>query len=131
MRTLRLARIAAEAEGLRLRSQLQRTAIRIGFGLVALVFLTGALVFVHVGIWYWLRLGVGWTQQSCSFAIAAGDVVLAMFLMLLAARSGPGRVEMEALEVRRRAVQNVASSLALSSLLLPILQMGVGMFRRR
>ena len=48
MRTLRLARIAAEAEGLRLRHVAQRTAGRAAAGIVALVFLTGAVAFAQV-----------------------------------------------------------------------------------
>ena len=56
MRALRLARIAAEAEGLRLRYSAQRTVMRAILGLVALAFLFGALVFGQIAAWYWLRM---------------------------------------------------------------------------
>ena len=59
MRTLRLARIAAEAEGLRLRHRAQRTAVRAASALIALAFLLGAVVFVHIAAWFWLRLVLG------------------------------------------------------------------------
>ena len=59
MRTLRLARIAAEAEGLRLRRMAQRTAIRLAIGLIALFFLFCAFAIFHVGVWFWLRDAVG------------------------------------------------------------------------
>jgi phage shock protein PspC (stress-responsive transcriptional regulator) len=60
VRTFRLARIAAEAEGLRLREQAQRTAVRVAFGMAAMVFMLGVLVFLHIAAWYWIRQS--WAQ---------------------------------------------------------------------
>lgn len=131
MRTLRLARVAAEAEGLRLRTMAQRIATRILMGLVALVFLGGTLVFAHIAVWYWLRLDYGWRQISTAGVLGGADLVLAALLAFLAIRSTPSRTELEALELRRRAWQGVASSLALSSLLMPLLRLGLGAMRRR
>jgi hypothetical protein len=131
MRTLRLARVAAEAEGLRLRTMAQRMVTRILVGLVALVFLAGVLVFVHVAIWYWLRLDFGWNQISTAAILGGGDLVIAAVLGLMAARSSPGRIEREALELRRRAWISARSTLAISAALTPALRLGLRYMRRR
>jgi hypothetical protein len=130
MRSLRLARIAAEAEGLRLRQRAKRTAVRLAFGVVALVFLAGALAFAHIAAWFWLRLD--WEARHASLILAGADLVLAVFLALLAARSSPGRVEREALAVRQRAIDTATSPLALSALAMPVLRvLGNLLWRRR
>jgi len=131
MRPLRLARVAAEAEGLRLRRMAQRIVSRIIMAVVALVFLMGTLVFAHVLIWYWLRLDYGWTQIWTAVTLGGGDLVIAALLALLASRSSPGRVEQEALDVRRRAVASIQSTLTLSQLLLPVFRLGLQFRRRR
>ncbi len=131
MRTLRLARVAAEAEGLRLRSMARRIAVRALLGLLALVFLAGTLVFVHVALWYWLRLSYEWQQVSVAALLGGADLVLAALLAMLAMRSSPSRTEVEALEIRRRAWRGVASTMALSTLMMPLLRLGVSVLRRR
>lgn len=131
MRTLRLARIAAEAEGLRLRRQMQRTVVRAAIGLVGLMFLGWALAFAHVAAWFWLRESVGWNSAGASAAIAGADLVIAAFLVLLMARSTPGRVEMEALQVRQRAVESATSSFALATILAPTLRLVINLLRRK
>jgi TRAP-type C4-dicarboxylate transport system permease small subunit len=129
MRTLRLARIAAEAEALRLRERAQRTAVRVAFGMVAMIFMLGVLVFLHIAAWYWIRQS--WQQEYAALALAGADFVLAMVLAFLAARSSPRRVEVEALAVRQRAVESAVSSLAMSSLALQGLRLATSLLRRR
>ncbi|HEY3847826.1 MAG TPA: hypothetical protein VGL95_12000 [Acetobacteraceae bacterium] len=131
MRTLRLARIAAEAEGLRLRRQARRTAVRLAIGVVALIFLAWALAFAHVAAWYWLREGVGWAQPGTAMAITGADLVIAAFLALLAARSSPGRVEMDALQVRQRALESATSGFALTTMLVPAVRLALNVLRRK
>ena len=114
MRTLRLARIAAEAEGLRLRQRVRRAAIRTAFGILAMGCLAGAVVFGHVSAWFWLRLY--WESLHTALILTGADVVLAAVLALLAARSSPGRVELDALAVRRQAIERATSTLAFSAL---------------
>ena len=114
MRTLRLARIAAEAEGLRLRHHAQRTVVRAVLGITALGFLTAAVVFAHIAIWCWLQ--TFWERQNVALTLAAGDLVLALLLGLLAARSSPGRVEREATAVRRRALEAASATVAATTL---------------
>jgi hypothetical protein len=129
MRSLRLARIAAEAEGLRLRYGLKRAVVRAVLGLLALAFLLGALVLCHVAVWLWLRQA--WEALPATLILAGGDVVLAVILALFAARSSPGRVEAEALAVRQRALEAATSGVALSTLAVPLLRLGIDRLRRR
>lgn len=113
MRTLRLARIAAEAEGVRLRAQARRTMVRAVLGLIALGFLAAAIAFGHVAVWFALRQGAGWADWAAASAVAGGDLAIAVVLVLLAARSTPGQVEREALLVRQRALDGATSGVAL------------------
>jgi hypothetical protein len=120
MRALRLARIAAEAESLRLSRQVRRTAIRVAVAVVALGFLAGAVLFAHLAVWFWLRLH--WESLHAALIVAGADLVLAIFLALLAARSSPSRVELDALAVRQRALDSATSMLAFSALAMQLLR---------
>ena len=129
MRALRLARVAAEAEGLRLRERMRRTAMRAAFGIVAIGFLAAAVVFAHVAAWFWLR--VAWEAQNAALIGAGADLLLAILLAVLAARSSPGRVELEALAVRRRAIDSATSTLAFSALAMQLLRLFTSLLSRR
>jgi len=128
LRPLRLARVAAEAEGLRLRYVAQRTATRVIVGVIALIFLLAGLGFFHIALWFWLRRH--FESPETSLIVAGGDLLIAVIFGLVAARSSPGRLEREALEIRRRALENVASTLTYSTLAAQALRVGVSMFRR-
>jgi hypothetical protein len=122
LRPVRLARIAAEAEGVRLRGFAARIATRAAFGVVALVFLLAVLVFVHIAAWYAL-VSIAELSFLASTGIVGGvDLLIAIILGLMARRSAPTEVEVEALNVRRRAVQGLPSTLSVSQLMLPVLQ---------
>jgi len=129
MRALRLARIAAEAEGVRLRERMRRSATRAAFAVIALGFLAGAVVFAHIAAWFWLRLA--WQAQYAALIIAGADLVLAVLLALLAARWSPGRVELEALAVRRQAIDSATSSLAFSALATQLVRLFFNLLSRR
>jgi len=129
MRPLRLARVAAEAEGVRLRQLARRTVFRAVCGIVALVFLAGALGFCHFAVWFWLRQS--FAPPAAALIIAGGDLLLAIVLGVLAARSSPGRVEVEALAVRRRAVESITGSIALTTLGTQLLGLAIRVLRRR
>lgn len=129
MRTLRLARIAAEAEGLRLRHSIRRGVVRGMFGVVAGGFLASALVFCHIAGWFWLRQS--WQPPSTALIIAGVDLVLALVLALIAARSSPSAIEVEALAVRQRALDSATRSLVFSDLALQLVRIGVELFRRK
>lgn len=128
MRALRLARIAAEAEGLRLRHRAQRALIAAILASIASVFMLGALVFCHVAAWFYLR--AHWEPPETALILAGADVLLALVLVLLAARSTTSRVELEALAVRQRALESIGSTLAISALATQLLRIAVSVFRR-
>jgi hypothetical protein len=128
MRTLRLARIAAEAEGLRLRHRAKRTAFRVALGVVAAAFLLGAVAFAHIAVWYWLRSS--WQPQFVALTLAGADLLVAVLLGLLASRSAPDRTELEALAVRQRALEGAAGSIAWSALALEVLRIAGSLLSR-
>ena len=131
MRPFRLARIAAEAEGVRLRGMAARIATRAAFGILALVFLAGALVFAHLAAWYELRTALELSYLLAVGSLGGADLLVAIVLLLLASRSTPSRVEIEALEVRRKAIEGISSAMSITALLLPLLRLATSFRRRR
>ncbi len=131
MRLSRLARIAAEAEGVRLRGMATRTTKRVVFALTALFFIAGVLVFAHLAVWYELRTALDQTYLISIAILGGADLLLAMILLFLAARSSPSRVETEALEVRRKAIEGIGSALNVASMLLPLLSFATSFRNRR
>ncbi len=131
MRPIRLARIAAEAEGVRLRGLASRLAFRIAFALAASLFAIGAIVFVHIAAWYWIRLDEGLSYLATAGILGGIDLLIAVILVALASRSGPSRVEREALDVRNRALEGVTNVFSASQLALPALRIVAGLRRRR
>jgi hypothetical protein len=109
-----------EAEVLRLSHRLRRTLFGIALGCFAAALLLAAVGFIHVAIWYWLRESFPAKYVAAMFAGA--DVVLAIILAVFATRSSPGRVELEALVVRRRAMDDAAASVGFSALLLQVVR---------
>jgi hypothetical protein len=128
MRTLRLARIAAEAEGLRLRHVARRSAVRAVLAVIGLSFLLSASMFCQIAAWYWLR--VTWDRPAAALILAGADLILAVILAMLAAHSSPAQVEVEALAVRNRALESATSSLAISALLAESVRLAFDLFRR-
>jgi len=131
MRAVRLARIAAEAEGVRLRGLISRTVTRVILGVIALLFVLGAIVVAHVAAWYWLQTGLGQTFLAASGIVGGADLLVAIVLGFLATRSSPSRIEIEALEVRRKAIQSIGTTLSLTQLAIPLLRIVADLRRRR
>jgi hypothetical protein len=131
MHPFRLARIAGEAEVVRLRALTSRMVMRVMFGAVALLFVLGALAFAHVAAWYWVRAGLNQTFLAATGILGGADLLVAVILGLLAVRSAPSRVEVEALDVRRQAIQAMGSSLSLARMAIPVLRMAANLWRRR
>lgn len=131
MRPFRLARIAAEAEGVRLRGMATRIATRVVFAIIALFFLSGALVFAHVAAWYELRTALDQSYLITTAILGGADLLVAIVLLFLASRSTPSRVETEALEVRRQAIEGIGSALSITTMLLPLLRLATSFRRRR
>ncbi|MDR3533668.1 MAG: hypothetical protein P4L90_24290 [Rhodopila sp.] len=130
MKPFKLARIAAEAESLRLRGMFVRIVTRGVLALVALMFVMGTVVFVHIGAWHWIRISAEQTFLMTTAILGGADLLVAIVLGLLASRSGPSRIEREALEIRSKALQGMGSALSLTQIVVPILQLLIGMRRR-
>jgi hypothetical protein len=131
MRPFRLARVAAEAEGVRLRGLASRIVTRAILGVVALLFALGAIVFAHVAAWYWLRTGLDQTFLAAAGILGGGDLLVAVILGFAATRSAPSRVELEALDVRRKAIRAIGSTLSLTQMVIPLLRLVANLRRRR
>ena len=120
MRPLRLARIAAEAEALRLRHRARRTATRVALAIIATAFLIGAVAFVHIAAWFWLRHS--WDEQYVALTLAGADLVVAALLAVLATRSTPSPIERDALAVRERALEGATAAITWSTLAIQLLR---------
>jgi hypothetical protein len=118
-RPFTLVRIAAEAEVVRLRALANRTALRAVLAAIALLFLLGALVFAHVAAWFWLD-----RPAVASAGILGGtDLLLAIIFGGLALRSAQSAVELGAINIRRQALQGIASQTALARLLISVVRL--------
>ena len=121
MRALRLARIAAQAEGLQLRQQLRRRIVQAVMGVIAVVFVICALAVAHFA--GWLALVDVVQPVYAALILLAIDVVIAAVFGLLASRSSPGRVELEARQVRDQAKQQLAIAAATAGAFAPVARM--------
>ncbi len=131
MRPIRLARIAAEAEGVRLRGLATRIATRVGFAIVALFFVLGAVVFLHAVAWFAIRSEFDLSPIATAAILGGVDLAIAIILGWLASRSSPSKVEVEAREVRRKALEGIGSALSLTQMVVPVLRLATGVGRRR
>ena len=114
MRATNLIKIAVEAEILRIRHMLKRQGMRAAFGLAAVIFILGVFVLANMAGWQVLRLYV--SAMYATFIMLGVHVLIAVILGLLAVRSSPGHTETEALALRKRALREAQSSLALGAL---------------
>ena len=130
MRAYRLAHVAVEAETIRWKSIAIRLATRVAYGLIAALFLLGVLVFIHIAAWSWLRGSFAFSELATAGILGGVDLVIGVILGVLATRSTPSRAEQEALEVRRRAVQNIGTALSISQMAIPALRLANTMLRR-
>jgi TRAP-type mannitol/chloroaromatic compound transport system permease large subunit len=118
MRATSLIRLAAEAEMLRIRHMLTRQGMRAAYGLAALVFALGVLVLANIIGWQVLRLYV---DSIYATVILLGiNLLLTTVFAMLAVKSSPSYAEQEALKVRQEALQEVQGSIAVSTVLLPL-----------
>jgi len=125
LRPVRLTRIAAEAEGVRLRGFATRVATRAAFAAVAVLFMLAVLAFVQIAAWYVLFSIAGLSFLVSTGIVGGVDLVIAVILGLVARSSTPTEVEVEALEVRRRAVHGLPSTMSVSQMMLPVLEAAV------
>jgi hypothetical protein len=114
MRSLRLGRIAAEAELLRLRLYASRQAMRAALGAVAALFLLFALFGGHVG--GVIALSRVMQPLWAVLAVAGGDLLLALILAAIAMRNQPSVGEREARLVRMAAQEELRTEVLVAPL---------------
>jgi uncharacterized membrane protein len=114
MRAVELAKVAANAEALRLRQLASRQAMRAAYGAVAAVFGLAVLVLVHVVLYNILVLYV--SPLVASLILLALDLVVAGICGLKALKSTPSAIEEEALAIRKQALIDLKGSVTMMSL---------------
>jgi hypothetical protein len=114
MRSVNLVKVAIEAEILRYKSMAARQARRAGFGVAALIFGVGFLITLEIAGWQAARMYI--QPIYATLCIMGFNFVVAAVFAVVAMRSNPGRSEIDALAVRKRAVQALQTSMAISAL---------------
>jgi type VI protein secretion system component VasK len=114
MRATNLLKVAAEAEYLRIQHLLKRQGMRAAIGLVAVIFALCTLAWVNVIGWQIVQLFVQ-SPIYTTLIMLGINLLLAVICIILAARNTPSRTEQEALELRRRALDEARGSFALSA----------------
>jgi hypothetical protein len=115
MRAVNLAKVAARAEILRLKHTLKRQAMRVVYGLVAVVFAIGVLVLANVAAWQVLQMYM--MPIYATLVLLGINLLIATIFGIVATRSSPSRIERDALAIRRKALQEAQASLALGAAL--------------
>jgi len=118
MRTLKLARIAAEAEGLRLRRMARRRGIQVAEGVVAVTFLCFGLMAAHFAGFLALLKVVA--PLAAALIVLGVDLLLTLVFGFLAMHSTPSRIEQEAFQVREQAKQQLAIATATATTWAPV-----------
>ena len=129
MRPVRLAQIAAQAEGLRLRRRVRRIVMQIVLAILALPFLLAALGFLETS--FWSYVAKHFQPEEAALIVMGGNLLVAVLLLGLAMmRGSEDRISLEALEVRRRALENVQRSVTVATLAGPIAGFLLNQLRR-
>jgi hypothetical protein len=120
-RSVELVKVAVQAEALRLRRHARRTALRAGYGAVAIVFLLAAFTAAHVA--GALELSQHVSPVQAVLIVAGADLVIAIVLGLLASRDTPDRIEHEARQISETARSQLLEVAAMATLVGPALRM--------
>ena len=118
MKTVDLGRAAANAEVLRLKRMIGRQVTRAVLGVVAVVFLIGALILLHV-VGY-VALAPYLTPLEDSAVLLALDLVIAIICGVLAMRNSPDSIEVEAKLLRDQSIMAMKESLKFAALVGPV-----------
>ena len=89
MRAANLAKVAAQAELLRIQYMLKRQGMRVAFGLIAAIFLLGVIVLANVAGWQVARMYV--LPIYATTIMLGANLLLAAIFGILGARSVPSR----------------------------------------
>lgn len=114
MRSVELARAAAQAEALRVRLFATRQAMRGAFGAVAAVFGLAILVMLHVILY--LLLVPHMHPVIAALIVLVVDLVVAIVFAMLAKRNQPSQIEREARLLRDQSLAELRASLTVMSL---------------
>ena len=118
IRSVRLVRIAADAERLRLRRRIRRAVISAVLGGIALLFALFALGAAHLA--FYLALNMRFMPVYSALIVLGVDVGVLLVLGVLAMRGGEDRLEREAREVRDQAMGQVRDNVAFWVMLAPL-----------
>jgi hypothetical protein len=129
IRSLRLAQIAVQAEALRLRRLGRRTAVRVGLVLVAAPFMLACFGFFETALWEWLSRQL--LPAYAALIIAGVNLAFGGLLLLIAALSRDSRVEIEALRVRQRALEDATRQFTIAAMVTPVVRLMLDQLRRR
>jgi arginine exporter protein ArgO len=114
MRAAGLAKVASQAEVLRLKGLAARQGRRVAYGAAAAFFAGVVLILAHVAGWQILAMYV--RALWATLVLLGIDLVISIMLGIRAARSKPGTLEIEAENVRRRALNEARAAIALGAL---------------
>jgi hypothetical protein len=113
VRSIKLLRLAADAELLRLRAMMARQGRRAAFAVIALIFALVVLALAEATGWLALRHRIA--SIPATLILLGVNLVIAAIFSVLAARSSPGPTEQEALRVRRQALDAARGALAFTA----------------
>lgn len=113
MRSIKLLRLAFDAELLRLRAMMARQGRRAAFAVIALIFALAVLALAEATGWLFLRHRA--ESIPATLILLGVNLIIAAIFGVLAARSSPGSTEQEALRVRRQALDAARGALAFTA----------------
>jgi hypothetical protein len=128
MRAVRLARLAAEAERLRLTAMVSRQLRRLVLLVIGLFFLIATIIVAHVAGFMALRLYL--VPLSATLALAAADLLLALIFLLTGLSGGISRRERMALATRDQAIAGLGEAISASALRAAMIRIVLAQFRR-
>jgi hypothetical protein len=119
MRPVRLAQIAAQAEGVRWRRRAKRAVTQVICLVLGLPFLLAAFGFLETAFWSYVVQH--FQPVYAALIVMGGNMLVVLLLLVLAMRRGShDTVELEALEVRRRALESAQRSISIAAMAGPI-----------
>jgi hypothetical protein len=128
MRAVKLAKVAAQAERLRVQALVRRQVRRAVIGVAGTIFAVGALGSAHLVAWLSLLPAVG--PLWASVVLLVFDLLVALGLGAVAFYSKPGEIESEAQRLKQQALGQMKLDLAMSALV-PALGLFIGTKRAR
>ncbi len=92
-----------------------RQGRRVGFGVAALIFGLGFLASLEIAGWQVARMYM--EPIYATLCVMGFNLVIAAGFAVVAMRSSPSRAEIDALDVRKKAVQALRTSMTISALI--------------